>query len=336
MKLPLLNILRTSKVFAVVLGLHLFVLSLLLFHPGCQRSDENLAATEPSAPMGNVSSLENATFAEPTRPMEGTPGLADNGYVNEYSAETSLTPAAALPAPLEQTYTVVRGDSLWAIARANNVSVDDLLEANGLSRKSVLKVGQTLRIPAATLSPSSTPRKGIQPVAPGSSYSVKPGDTLSKIARAHGVSVRELKNANLLHSDTIRVGQKLTIPDGKATPEPSAPVPTSAPVSSEAPSFDGDSNVHVVAAGESPAVIAKRYGMKTSELMTLNNITDPRHLKVGQKLKVTGADTTANVIVADAPSGSEPMSVEALEAATANTTEAEAPIIEVQPAQTLE
>jgi LysM repeat protein len=43
-------------------------------------------------------------------------------------------------------------------------------------------------------------------------YTVKRGETLSGIARAHGVTVRELKRVNGLESDLIRVGQKLVIP----------------------------------------------------------------------------------------------------------------------------
>jgi LysM repeat protein len=46
---------------------------------------------------------------------------------------------------------------------------------------------------------------------------------------------------------------------------------------------------HVVRSGESPSVIAKRYGMRTKELMTLNGITDPSKLQVGAKLTVYAA-----------------------------------------------
>lgn len=48
---------------------------------------------------------------------------------------------------------------------------------------------------------------------------------------------------------------------------------------------------HVVRSGESPSVIAKRYGMRTKELMTLNGITDPSKLQVGAKLTVYAAIT---------------------------------------------
>jgi LysM repeat protein len=48
---------------------------------------------------------------------------------------------------------------------------------------------------------------------------------------------------------------------------------------------------HIVRSGESPSVIAKRYGMQTKELMSLNGITDPSKLQVGAKLTVYAAIT---------------------------------------------
>jgi len=53
----------------------------------------------------------------------------------------------------------------------------------------------------------------------GERYIVQSGDTLSRIASRRGVSVSKLREANSLHSDTIRIGQALTIPG-------SAPVAT--------------------------------------------------------------------------------------------------------------
>ncbi|AFL52134.1 murein DD-endopeptidase MepM/ murein hydrolase activator NlpD [Sinorhizobium fredii] len=48
-------------------------------------------------------------------------------------------------------------------------------------------------------------------------YTVKPGDSLNKIAKANGVSVAALKQANGLTAEGIRVGQKLKMPGAAAT-----------------------------------------------------------------------------------------------------------------------
>jgi LysM repeat protein len=54
-------------------------------------------------------------------------------------------------APASGSYRVARGDSLWKIARSRGVNIDDLASANGLTRSSVLRIGQLLSIPASPL-----------------------------------------------------------------------------------------------------------------------------------------------------------------------------------------
>ena len=64
---------------------------------------------------------------------------------------TRATPArpATSPrgTPVRRSYVVQRGDNMFAISQRYNVSLDDLLAANGLTRRSVIKPGQTIRIP---------------------------------------------------------------------------------------------------------------------------------------------------------------------------------------------
>ncbi len=61
---------------------------------------------------------------------------------------SAVATAAPTTAPTnQQTYTVESGDSLSRIAQKVGVSLDALLQANGLNRNSILQVGQQLRIP---------------------------------------------------------------------------------------------------------------------------------------------------------------------------------------------
>jgi LysM repeat protein len=70
----------------------------------------------------------------------------------------------------------------------------------------------TAPAPSASASPVATPRPTVRPSAPPTTYTVKRGDTLSSIAIAYGTTVKELKKANGLTSNLIRVGQELVIP----------------------------------------------------------------------------------------------------------------------------
>jgi murein DD-endopeptidase MepM/ murein hydrolase activator NlpD len=62
-------------------------------------------------------------------------------------------------------------------------------------------------------------------LALATSYLVKPGDTLIRIARQFGVSVADLKRANNLTSDALRVGQTLQIPGASSSPAPASSTP---------------------------------------------------------------------------------------------------------------
>jgi hypothetical protein len=63
----------------------------------------------------------------------------------------------------------------------------------------------------------------LRPDDTGIDYQVVRGDTLSRIAQRHGVTVAELQSWNRLEGDLIEVGQVLRIHAGGATPEPAAP-----------------------------------------------------------------------------------------------------------------
>lgn len=95
-----------------------------------------------------------------------------------------------------------------SIALEFGVTVEALMEANGLSEDTILDVGQELLIPLvleATPQPTSSPQ--------GIIYTVVYGDSLWSIALEFGVTVEALMEANGLSEDTILdIGQELIIP----------------------------------------------------------------------------------------------------------------------------
>lgn len=126
--------------------------------------------------------------------------------------------AAAVPAHAAEPndYSVRRGDTLHAIARRHRVSVSALAAANGLRTTSWVYVGQRLAIPDRASSGS--------PLG-DSAYVVRYGDTLTNIARRHGVTVSQLAAANNLRTTSwVYVGQQLVIPRGSSSSaSPGAP-----------------------------------------------------------------------------------------------------------------
>ncbi|HEX7002914.1 MAG TPA: LysM peptidoglycan-binding domain-containing protein [Trueperaceae bacterium] len=109
--------------------------------------------------------------------------------------------------PLEVT--VSPGDTLWAIARENDVTVDALASANGIMASAVLRPGTTLTVPGRYGGGHQDQGGAVAPI-----ITVAPGDSLSAIARRHNTTVSALMAANELGSTTIRVGQRLKIVPG--------------------------------------------------------------------------------------------------------------------------
>jgi len=131
-------------------------------------------------------------------------------------------------APSGTEYVIVHGDTLAKIAKKNGVTLSALKAANPGVEPTKLKVGQKLTIPAGGTAPAANGAS----VAPdtgmgGETYTVKSGDSLTKIAKAHGTTVKAIKAENNLNTDHIKVGQKLKIP---AKGEAAAPAPAPAPV----------------------------------------------------------------------------------------------------------
>ena len=65
-------------------------------------------------------------------------------------------------------------------------------------------------------------------------------------------------------------------------PDATAPVPGSAPVAGDT----ADMKDYTVVKGDNPYKIAKKFKISTVELMKANNITDPKKIQIGQKLKI--------------------------------------------------
>jgi LysM repeat protein len=154
-----------------------------------------------------------------------------------------------LPYQIGEVYIVKKGDSLWSIARAYNTTVDELKKLNNLSTN-LLSVGQILKIPVK----SEVENYNI--------YTVAKGDTLYKIANQFGVTVNDIIKANNLKSNTLQIGQKLSIPILKQ-----------------------ENIEYYVQSGDSLWSIARKFNTTVDEIKKLNNLTT-NLLNINQRLLI--------------------------------------------------
>ena len=114
-------------------------------------------------------------------------------------------------------YRVRQGDTLEKIARRNGTTITQLCKLNGISRNKVLHPGDRLRVTGKAgsnpePSPTTTKAGKNSKASSSATYTVRSGDTLGKIARAHGTTVKKLCRLNgLRESSTLRPGQKLKV-----------------------------------------------------------------------------------------------------------------------------
>jgi LysM repeat protein len=193
--------------------------------------------------------------------------MAANGITDPdrvYMGQRLVIPGVgATPTTLPTMVVVVqRGDSLSAIAAEYGVTLSALIEANNITDPDTVHVGQELLVPGAT--------RPITPTGPVV-VTVRSGDSLSKIAAEHGVSVSALMLLNgITDPDRLSIGQQLTIPG-------------SMPPTSTLPPL-----IVTVKSGDSLSKIAIGYGVTVSALMDENGITNPDLLSIGQQLRIPG------------------------------------------------
>jgi membrane-bound lytic murein transglycosylase D len=117
------------------------------------------------------------------------------------------TPALRKKRGKPEVHVVRRGESIWTIARRNNMDPRTLMRLNGKSAKDKIRPGERLVL-------SGSGGGGTAAAASGGkvTHRVKSGETLYSIARRYGVTIAQLVSWNGLSANrTLRIGQRLTI-----------------------------------------------------------------------------------------------------------------------------
>jgi LysM repeat protein len=224
----------------MILSVHVVLIGGMLLQ-GCK--DTNTSATPPApettATGTDVSNLPPVTaagisnaVANPQQPASQQPQVTQAPLPPAQPLPPATVTPAAPPAPTTETkeYVIASGDTLGAIARKNGITLKAMMDANPGINPKKLKIGQKVQIPASlsAVASAASPGAATPDMAAASgdttTYTVKSGDTLSKIAKLNHTSFKKIMALNDLKTTSIKVGQKLKVPVKAASTEiPAAP-----------------------------------------------------------------------------------------------------------------
>ena len=212
---------------------------------------------------------------EQANPQITNPSLIFRGNVinipGTASSSTGVTPVA-----ISGSYTVRRGDTLFSIAQRFGVSISLLVQANPqISNTRLIHPGDVINLPEGSVAPAS----GGPTVTIVGTYTVRRGDTFLLIARAHGISVSALVQANpqIGNPSLIFPGQVLNLPEGSSIPSSGGTTTPSVSIAS----------TYTVRFGDTMMRIAQRFGVSLTLLIQANpQIANPRLIFPGQQVNI--------------------------------------------------
>lgn len=226
--------------------------------------------------MYNLTQLDNIAFSG-KQPVINNKN--DYNYSNSGNTDSS-----------NGYYTVLSGDTLSGIALKFSTTSGKLAQLNSISNPNLIYVGQRLLVNQSSNSNSSSSGQSSSTTtnteASAASYTVKSGDTLSGIASRYNTTVNQIVSLNQLSNpNLIYVGQVLKLKNSQTTNS------SSSSSSSTAATTVG---TYTVKAGDTLSAIASRYSTSSSTLASLNSLSNPNLIYVGQVLKVSSNASTSS------------------------------------------
>lgn len=225
--------------------------------------------------MYNLTQLDNIAFSG-KQPVINNKN--DYNYSNSGNSDSS-----------NGYYTVQSGDTLSGIALKFSTTSSKLAQLNSISNPNLIYVGQRLLVNQSSNSNSSSSGQSSSTTTntetSSASYTVKSGDTLSGIASQYNTTVNQIVSLNQLSNpNLIYVGQVLKLKNSQTTNSSSSSSSTAATTA----------GTYTVKAGDTLSAIASRYSTSSSTLASLNSLSNPNLIYVGQVLKVSSNASTSS------------------------------------------
>jgi len=201
-------------------------------------------------------------------------------------------------------HTVKPKENLNMLAEKYGTTINEIKALNNLTGSN-LSIGQVLKIPAKNQTQTETTepttptvknntKSPVNDTPPSDQtmieHTVQPKEFLGKIAEKYGTTIEEVKKANNLSGNNLRIGQKLKIPATKNIDDNKVVSAVEEKPAQENTSSD-KAGTHTVLRNETIFTIAKQYGVTAYQIRKMNDLPD-NAITIGQVLKVPGGIIT--------------------------------------------
>ena len=168
---------------------------------------------------------------------------------------------------------VKKGQTLFSISSAYNISVQEIISENSALANDKLKVGMEIKIPSHEVSNTSAVKSGNNYIY----HTVEKKQTLYSLCRKYNIEESEIIKLNPEVKQGLKVGQIIKVPR-----------PGSEPIN-----INKDYNFHTVQPGETLFSLAQQYGIEITSLKAENSELQNEGLRIGQVLKIPQKNTNS-------------------------------------------
>ena len=194
------------------------------------------------------------------------------------------------------THKVVSGESLYSIAKTNDIPVDELMKINNITNGKIHS-GQELKLNKESDSKTqiaiaekseSKQKSKIENHQSTITHKIKKRENLGSIAKANNMTVDELMKINNLPDSKIHQGQELKVIQKNESKNQNVLLSKAEKRQEDKIENKENSGTHKIIKGENLGSIAKANNISIEELKSLNNLKDSK-IKLGQELKLTAS-----------------------------------------------
>ncbi len=291
--------LKLMTVFVVVLILHVLVIGgISAYHLLSHKENSNTTVTEKDADKDSTEAKTDDTTHNAT--TDATTGTAPT--------DATKTPAPTIETNGEPTTTTAAAPLNDDATVGEKPTTGNAIVTNPTTTTSTPTIAsqpnQTAPLATASVTPTTTEIAPAPVIATANDYKVKAGDSLYKIARTHHLKVADIKQFNNLQSNNLKIGQtlKLNAATTTATTVQTAPAATVTPTQTPiVATNDSSATTYTVIKGDTLTKIARHFKTTPSAIMTANNLSDPKKLAIGAKLKIPSQEARNQETAAPAP-----------------------------------